>query len=116
VEREQLPFELVSKNLYILVHNVCGLVGPDTVRALWSEARQLAEQVTAEVLDVQFGALGAKLDTARLSSDLLAAVAADPEHGCAGRTARRRLARLLAQADRLELEVPKLRSIQRSVT
>lgn len=51
--QQDLLFELVRKNLYILTTNIAGLVSGGTVADLWTSHRALAQQVAQEVLDVQ---------------------------------------------------------------
>lgn len=101
IGQPELPFELALKNLYILVHNLAGLRTGGTVGALWREHVALAEAVTQDVLRHQEAVLGVPMDGNRLKARLAEAVAADPEHACAGRTARQRLARVLKQAAEL---------------
>jgi len=113
---DELLFELVKKNLYILVHNVCGLVENGSVERLWSQHGALAREVASEVLDLQFACAGQSLDRDRLMSELEAAVAADPEHGCAGRTAPARLRRALRQAEAHEVSVPRMTAIAREIS
>jgi len=113
---DELLFELVKKNLYILVHNVCGLVANGSVERLWSEHGALARAVASEVLDLQFARAGRSLDRARLMSELAAAVAADPQHGCAGRTAASRLERALRQAAEHALSLPRMAAIAQEIS
>ena len=89
---------LVAKNLYIGVANIAGLVaGPEaTVSSLWENHRQLAEDVAADVLDIQAHLTGASLDRAALIADMVAAFEADPAHRAMGRSAPQRLERALA--------------------
>jgi hypothetical protein len=103
----------VKKNLYILVHNVCGLAFDGTVQELWNERGALAEEVAREVLDLQFARVGRSLDRGRLMTELRAAVEADPGHGCAGRTAPGRLHRALTHARELSLSVPRMAAVER---
>lgn len=103
----ELRHEMVVKNLYILVSNLCGLRVGGTVGTLWGEHRGLAERVAGEVLEVQSARLsGAHLDSARAIREMGEAFLADPEHGCMGRSAPSRLARLLAQAAEFGLILP----------
>jgi hypothetical protein len=113
---DELLFELVTKNLYILVHNVCGLVANGSVERLWSEHGVLAREVASEVLELQFARAGHSLDRTRLMAQLEVAVAADPEHGCAGRTAPARLKRVLLQADEHALNLPRMTAISREIS
>lgn len=113
-EKER-DYELVRKNLYILTSNIAGLVTGGNVGDLWAQHRALAEAVAQEVLDVQDALTGTRHDRARLLQGLTAAIAADPQHACRGRSALDRLQRLLAHADALGLAVPKLREIAAGV-
>jgi hypothetical protein len=63
------------------------------------------------VLDVQEWLVGQSLDRAGLMSGLLEAITADPQHGCAGRSAPLRLKRALHHADAAGLAIPELRRI-----
>ena len=110
---EELAFELAFKNLYILVHNLAGIQHPGTVAELWAEHGVFARAVAEDVLTHQEALLGLRLDRHRLLEQLREAVAADPDHGCAGRTAPERLKRVLAQAHELGLELPSLSGIDR---
>ncbi len=106
-----LLWELVRKNLYILTSNIAGLEVGGQVGRLWSEHRVLTEAIADEVLDIQDWLTGLKLDRGPLMAGLLEAFQADPEHGCAGRSAPGRLARALEHADRAGLAVPTLRRL-----
>lgn len=108
---DQLAWELVRKNLYILTSNIAGLVVGGDVGTLWEKERQLAETVAADVLDIQDRLTGRAWDRPAMMAGLLAAFHADPRHGCAGRSAPARLARALEHADREGLAVPTLRRI-----
>jgi hypothetical protein len=112
-EREELVFELVRKNLYILTSNVAGLRVGGTVGELWGQHRALAEQVAREVLDVQEWLTGRSLPRERLVEAMVEAFEADPHHKCTGRSAPARLARALAHADAAELPVPTLRELHK---
>ena len=108
---ENLACELALKNLYILVHNLAGLVYPETVAALWQRYPDFMRSLTLDVLRHQEARLGRALDRERLVEQLRAAVRADPEHGAAGRTATARLVRVRQQARQLGLELPMLEQI-----
>ncbi len=110
-DAEALEWELVRKNLYILVTNIAGLVAGGDVGTLWARHRELAEAVASDVLDLQERLTGREHDRLALMAGLLEAFEADPLHGCAGRTAPLRLARALAHADEAGLEVATLRRI-----
>jgi hypothetical protein len=106
-----LPWELVRKNLYILTTNICGLRAGGTVGELWAQHRDLAEAVARDVLDVQDWLTGHAFARTSLMAGLQQALAADPGHGCAGRSAPARLRRALHHADAAGLAVPTLREI-----
>lgn len=111
VDESELAFELVLKNLYILVHNLAGLRLGCTVGQLWQNHRDFAQRLTDDVLTHQQALLGKKVDMKRLFEKLEEAVLLDPEHACAGRTAAARLARVLSQARSLGLTLPTLQSL-----
>lgn len=109
---DELLFELVRKNVYILTTNIAGLVAGGTVSELWRDHEALARQVADEVMDIQAWLTGRELDRERLISGVLEAFDGDPDHKCMGRSAPSRLERALQQADEAGLAVPKLREIQ----
>ena len=108
----QLEFELVRKNLYILVTNLAGLKVGGTVNELWNNHRDLAQAVFDDVLSIQEYLVGKSLDKESLKAAMLTAFEGDPDHQCMGRSAPARLKRALEIADKAGLEVPSLRSIQ----
>ncbi len=107
----ELLFELVVKNVYIVTTNCAGLVTGGTVSELWAQHRELAEQVAREVVEIQSALTGKSLNADDLIKAMLTAFDGDPEHGCMGRSAPARLARALSQADAAGLAVPALREI-----
>jgi len=109
---DEMAFELVRKNLYILTTNIAGLVVGGTVSELWSKDRQLARDVVADVLAIQEHLLGEPVAHDRLLAGMVEAFEGDPEHKCMGRSAPARLGRALAIADEAGLAVPHLRAIQ----
>lgn len=108
---EELLFELVVKNVYIVTTNCAGLETGGTVSELWSGHRELAEAVAREVVGIQQALTGTTPDADELIRAMLVAFDGDPEHKCMGRSAPARLARAIAQADRFGLAVPRLREI-----
>ncbi|NWG86718.1 MAG: hypothetical protein HXY26_04270 [Hydrogenophilaceae bacterium] len=108
-----LEWELVRKNLYILVSNIAGLAVGGDVGSLWNQHRDLAEAVAADVLDIQDWLTGREHDRLKLVQGMLEAFNADPLHGCAGRTAPARLKRAMQHADEAGLSVATLRKIAR---
>jgi hypothetical protein len=109
---QDLLFELVCKNIYILTTNIAGLEIGGTVGNLWSEHRSLAEQVAGEVIQLQEKLTGQHLDHGRLISAMLEAFDGDPEHECMGRSAPARLQRALQLAASFGLQLATLRGIQ----
>ena len=109
---EQLLFELVRKNLYILTTNIAGLVSGGTVMDLWENHRNLAIEVVEDVLELQASLTGESLDRKALIDAMLTAFDGDPLHKCTGRSAPARLARAIQIADKADLDVPVLRRIQ----
>jgi hypothetical protein len=128
----ELYHELVFKNLYILGLNLAGLgkvdgISPQQARDLVSSHQDLFSNLLTEILALEFALLQeavllypsaglgeVHLDKEKLYQDLLSAIQADPDHNCAGRSARRRLARALEHARRLSLPVPLLESLAAS--
>jgi len=109
---EELLFELVRKNLYILTTNIAGLrVGGD-VGTLWREYKPLMRAVSAEVLAIQAHLTGADLDEEKLIEGLVEAFEGDLQHQCMGRSALVRLQRALAIADAGDIDVPTLKNIE----
>jgi hypothetical protein len=108
---DDMLFELVRKNVYILTTNIAGLECRGTVAELWGHHRKLATAVADDVMDIQDWLTGQENDRRRLIDGMAEAVAGDPEHKCMGRSAPARLERALAVADEADLSVPKLREI-----
>lgn len=108
---DQLVFELVVKNLYILTTNIAGLVAGGTVGELWDGQRDLAESVADDVIAIQAGLTGRAFDRKALTDAMLTAFRGDPDHGCMGRSAPARLARARATAEELGIRVPALDAI-----
>ncbi|MBN1869768.1 MAG: hypothetical protein JW847_04230 [Candidatus Omnitrophica bacterium] len=108
---DEMLFELVVKNLYILTVNIAGLKVGGTVGELWGKHQELARKVSSDILDIQFRLIGRELDRQKLIDRMAEAFEGDLAHQCMGRSAPERLKRTLAFADEFELEVPSLRSI-----
>jgi hypothetical protein len=112
---DQLRYELVRKNVYILTTNIAGIQTGGNVGDLWSLHRALATEVAQEVMDIQDWLTGTPGDREQLIAGWVEAINADPQHGCRGRSAPDRLKRNLAFADEAGLSVPKLREIAAGV-
>jgi len=108
---DDLLFELVRKNVYILTTNIAGLRTGGTVAELWQNHEAFARQVASEVMDIQDALTGEQHDRAALIAGMLEAIEGDPAHGCTGRSAPARLARALSHAEAFGLAVPTLRSL-----
>jgi ketopantoate reductase len=111
---DELLFELVVKNVYIVTTNCAGLVTGGTVSELWEQHRELAEAVAREVIRIQESLTGKVFDADALIQGMLGAFDGDPAHKCTGRSAPARLARAIRQADVAGLDIPRLREIAAS--
>lgn len=108
---EELLFELVVKNVYILTTNIAGLETGGTVGELWSQHRDVAESVAAEVIQIQQAMTGETFDEQALIAAMVKAFEGDLEHKCMGRSAPARLARALEQAKQYGMAVEKMTAI-----
>jgi ketopantoate reductase len=108
---DEILYELVRKNMYILTANIGGLVTLGTVHDLWYNHRDIAESVAGEILPIQEWLTGEELDRERLTAGMVEAFDADPEHGSTGRSAPARLARALDHAAAAGIDVPTLQDI-----
>jgi hypothetical protein len=114
---DELLFELVRKNVYILTTNIAGLKtggtlkDTSTVAQLWAQHETFARQVANEVMDIQDELTGIRHDRDALIAGMREAFEGDPAHGCAGRSAPARLARAIRHADEFRLAVPTLRTL-----
>ncbi|UCB55440.1 MAG: hypothetical protein JSW45_02615 [Thiotrichales bacterium] len=108
---EDLLFELVLKNVYILTANVSGLQTGGTVGELWSRHQDIAAAVAGEIIQLQEKLTGRAFDSTRLVEAMVHAFEGDPEHGCRGRSAAARLERALKLADQHGLDLPQLKHI-----
>jgi hypothetical protein len=113
---EQLLFELVLKNLYILTSNIAGLRTGGTVGELWTQHQQFARTLATEVIQIQQVFTNETLDSEALITAMVTAFEGDPAHRCMGRSAPDRLTRALTHADRFGLAVPLMRELQASLT
>ena len=110
--KEQLLFELVRKNVYILTSNISGLAVGGTVSELWSNHRELATNVVEDVLKIQEQLTQSSLIPAAYIQGMVDAFAGDPDHKCMGRSAPQRLSRAIQQANEFGIDVPTLSKIQ----
>ena len=115
---EDLLYELVRKNVFVFTINLAGLVlaeGTDTA-TLWAQHHELALAIADEVIDVQQWLTGATFDRKRLIDGLIEGINGDLQHKCKGRSARGRLERVIAVADGADLNIPRIRQIQKGET
>jgi len=110
---DEMEYELVRKNVYILTTNITGLELPagTDVDMMWRDHQPLAREIANEVMDIQFKLIGKELDRERLIEGMVEGIKGDLEHKCMGRSAPGRLKRNLGFADEFGLAVPKLRAI-----
>ena len=105
---EQLLFELVVKNVYILTTNISGLQTGGTVGELWQHHRDVADTVSREVILIQQALTGQTFDSDELISAMVKAFEGDLQHKCMGRSAPSRLQRALEQAKKFGVSVEKM--------
>ena len=114
----EMLFELVRKNLYILTTNIAGLEVGGDVNSLWNEHRDLALKVIDDVLTIQNHLTGQKdeqeIDHERLIEAMVEAINGDLAHQCMGRSAPARLARALDYARENNLQVKELERISQN--
>jgi ketopantoate reductase len=108
---DELLFELVLKNVYILTVNIAGLKVGGTVGELWENHRALANDVAGDIMDIQFRLCEKDLDRLRLIDGMVNAFNGDLDHKCLGRSAPARLQRAICQADEFGFETKTLRAI-----
>lgn len=112
---DEMTYELVRKNVYIVTTNIAGLKTGGTVSELWTNHEPFARDVANDVMDVQEVLVGYDLPRERLIAGMLEAFDGDPDHGCMGRSAPARLSRAITQADAAGLEVSTLCEIAKEV-
>lgn len=108
---EELEYELVRKNLYILTTNIAGLEVGGDVEALESQHPKIMNAVAEDVLDIQDWLTNKKQDRKKLMQGLKEAFAGDPKHKCMGRSAPARLQRALGFASEAGIKAEKLNQI-----
>lgn len=110
-DANEMLYELVRKNVYILTSNIAGLVSGGTVSALWQQHRDFATSIASDVIALQEKLTAHKFSHDRLIAGMLEGFDGDPEHKCTGRTAPARLQRALDLAVQFDLAVPTLQDI-----
>ncbi len=111
---DELLFELVLKNLYILTTNIAGMAieSGSNVNDLRNQHLALMREVSADVLKLQSALIGKTFNDVELEQGMIKAFEGDLNHGCMGRSASARLDRALDQANEFNLEVPTLQKIK----
>lgn len=114
---DELCYELVRKNVYILTTNIAGLEAGGNVSELWQNHQQLARDVANDVMQLQAWLTNVNsVDNEKLINGMLEAFDGDPEHGCMGRSAPVRLVRALELANKAGIDVPTLQRISNETT
>jgi len=108
---DDMLFELVRKNMYILTTNICGLQVGGTVKQLWDEHPILMNRVFDDVLEIQQALTDKCFNRDQLLNAVLEAFDGDPDHQCMGRSAPDRLKRALQIAANLNLHCDQLQRI-----
>lgn len=111
-DSNELLFELVRKNLYILTTNICGLEVGGTVSQLWNDNSILMNKVFDDVMEIQQHLTAQTFNRDKQLNAVLTAFDGDPDHPCMGRTAPQRLDRALQIASEADLPVPQLKRIK----
>jgi len=110
---DELLFELVRKNLYILTSNIAGLALPEgtTVGELATNHPQLLQSISSEIMEIQYALIGRRLDNTTLNDSMMLAFKGDLGHQCMGRSAPARLKRTLELAQKMNIATPSLNQI-----
>jgi len=108
---DELLYELVRKNVYILTSNIAGIVTGGNVGELWAEHREFATAVANEIIDIQEHLTATTLPRQQLIDGMVEAFDGDRDHKCMGRSAPARLARALALATEAGIDTPTLKEI-----
>ena len=111
----ELLFELVRKNMYILVTNICGLETGGTVGQLIDHHSDLMQKIFDEILLIQQHLTTAQFDTISLMESILVAFKGDLDHQCMGRSATQRLQRALTIAHNAKIQVVELERINQLI-
>ena len=108
---DEMTWELVRKNVYILTTNIAGLEVGGTVEELWAQHEALARDIAAEVIQLQEKLTGLSFEHESLILGMLQGFHGDPAHKCTGRTAAARLQRALEMMQRHGLHAPVMQRI-----
>lgn len=112
---DDLVFELVLKNVFVLTINIAGLILKDgtTTAMLWEHHEPLARDIAQDIIALQQAATARSFSRDRMIEGLRQGIMGDPNHQCKGRAAPGRLTRVLETADRAGINIPTIRDINR---
>ena len=113
---DELLFELVVKNLYILTSNIAGLITGGSVGELWKNHNVFTLEVAEEIITLQEALTEAYFDHEKLIEAMVSAFNGDPDHQCMGRSAPARLDRALKYAKQYNLKLDTLQTIASETT
>ena len=110
---DDLVFELVLKNVFVLTVNIAGLILEQgtTTSMLWQAHEKLARDVANDIIALQEFVTARSFSRKGLIEGFAAGIKGDPDHKCKGRSAPGRLARALEIADQAGLKIPMVRDI-----
>jgi ketopantoate reductase len=112
---EDLLFELVVKNVYILTTNIAGLETGGNVGELWGNHQHVAKTVSTEVIKLQQVLTNQTFNSVDLIAAMVEAFNGDLEHKCMGRSASARLGRALDLARQYDVDCPKMSEISANI-
>ncbi len=110
-DADEMLEELVVKNVYILTTNIAGLETGGDVEDLWANYQALARDIATDVIALQEARVGKSLDHQRLIDGMVKGFDGDPQHQCMGRSGPQRMARALAQAEELGVDMPAIKAV-----
>ena len=110
---DELLFELVVKNVFVITINIAGFETGGTTGILWSDHNQLARKVANDVIDLQEWITGTTFARDRLIAGMVEGINGAPDHKCMGRAAPGRLERVIDLANKANLKIPKIREIHK---
>ncbi len=112
--KEELLYELVLKNVFVLTINISGMVLQEgtTTETLWTQHNELACTIAADVIDIQEWLTEAAFSRKKLIDGLAEGIYGDPQHICKGRAACERLTRVIDIADVAGLQIPRIRELK----
>ena len=111
-DENELLFELVVKNVFVYMVNICGLKTGGTTGILWTKHSALARQVADEIIDLQEALTATSFSRPALIKGVEEGIEGDPNHKCTGRSAPGRLTRFISMADQACIRAETIRAIQ----